>query len=42
MTERSSVAELFNLVDTSNGLQTSEADLWWTGDDRGVFKVNKA
>ncbi|KAL3366928.1 hypothetical protein AABB24_011580 [Solanum stoloniferum] len=36
------VADFFNTVDTFNGLQTGEDVLWWTGDARGVFKVNKA
>ncbi|WMV42188.1 hypothetical protein MTR67_035573 [Solanum verrucosum] len=36
------VAEFFNSVDTFNGLQTGEDVLWWTGDGREVFKVNKA
>lgn len=36
------VAESLGTVDTFNGLQTGE-DVWeWTGDGRGVFKVNKA
>ncbi|KAG5591118.1 hypothetical protein H5410_041632 [Solanum commersonii] len=35
------VAEFFNSVDTFNGLQTCEDVLWWTGDGREVFKVNK-
>ncbi|WMV60154.1 hypothetical protein MTR67_053539 [Solanum verrucosum] len=36
------VAEFLNTVNTFTGLQPGEDKLWWTGDDKGVFKVNKS
>ncbi|WMV13963.1 hypothetical protein MTR67_007348 [Solanum verrucosum] len=36
------VAEFLNTVNTFTGLQPREDKLWWTGDDKGVFKVNKS
>ncbi|WMV39939.1 hypothetical protein MTR67_033324 [Solanum verrucosum] len=36
------VAEFLNTVNTFTGLQLGEDKLWWTGDDKGVFKVNKS
>ncbi|KAG5623027.1 hypothetical protein H5410_008245 [Solanum commersonii] len=36
------VTEFLNTVNTFTGLQPGEDKLWWTGDDKGVFKVNKS
>lgn len=36
------VAEFLNIVNTFTGLQPGEDKFWWTGDDKGVFKVNKS
>lgn len=36
------VVEFFNTVDLFNGLQTVEDVLWWMGNEKGMFSVNKA
>lgn len=36
------VVEFFNTVDLFNGRQTVEDVLWWMGNEKGMFSVNKA
>jgi len=36
------VTEFLNIVDTFNGLQIGEDIIWWSGNNKGVFRVNKA
>ncbi|WMV36653.1 hypothetical protein MTR67_030038 [Solanum verrucosum] len=36
------VADFLNTVEPFNGLQTGNDVLWWTGNNRGVYKVNRA
>ncbi|WMV55241.1 hypothetical protein MTR67_048626 [Solanum verrucosum] len=36
------VADFLNTVEPFNGLQTGKDVLWWTGNNRGVHKVNRA
>ena len=35
------VAEFLNAVNTFNGLQIGKDILWWSGNNKRVFKVNK-
>ncbi|WMV36605.1 hypothetical protein MTR67_029990 [Solanum verrucosum] len=42
MTSKENGAEFLNTVNTFTGLQPGEDKLWWTGDDKGVLKVNKS